>query len=102
MHDHAPGTYAPGPYPGSGYFNAVPRYSAFHTCNTWAAEALKAAGLPVRSRGVALAGQLWRQSRRLDAASLHAAGESVPDRSASPAAPRTAGDCGAPLGALIN
>ena len=36
--------YATGPYEGSLYFTAVPRYSAFHTCNTWAAEALQAEG----------------------------------------------------------
>lgn len=57
--------YGPGPYPGSLYFDAVARYSAVHTCNTWAAEVLKTAGLPVRSAAVVLAGQLWGQIRRL-------------------------------------
>ncbi len=56
--------YATGPYEGSLYFTAVPRYSAFHTCNTWAAEALQAGGLPVRSAAVLFAGQLWGQVRR--------------------------------------
>lgn len=56
---------APGPYGGSRYYASVQRYSALHTCNTWAAQALRAAGLPVRSAGVALAAQLWRQVRRL-------------------------------------
>ncbi len=56
----------PGPYPGSEYYAAVPRYSAVHTCNTWAAEVLHQAGLPIRSRGVIFAGQLWKQARRLD------------------------------------
>lgn len=60
---------APGPYPGSLYFSAVPQYSAFHTCNTWAAGALRAAGLPVRSSLVLFAGQLWRQSARLGVSS---------------------------------
>jgi len=54
-----------GPYEGSIYLRAAQRYSAFHTCTTWAAEVLQAAGLPVHSRGVLFAGQLWRQVRRI-------------------------------------
>lgn len=57
--------YATGPYEGSSFFAATPRYSAFHTCNTWAAESLRAAALPIHSTGVIFAGQLWRQVRRL-------------------------------------
>lgn len=56
---------APGPYEGSDYYLAAQRYSALHTCNTWAAEALRAGGQPIRSKGVVFAGQLWRQARRL-------------------------------------
>ena len=59
-------SYQRGPYEGSLYFSATPTYSAFHTCNTWAAEALHAATLPVHSAGVVFAGQLWRQVRRLE------------------------------------
>jgi hypothetical protein len=51
----------PGPYEGSAFYAAVPKYSAVHTCNTWAAEALRAAQLPVRSTGVVFAGQLWSE-----------------------------------------
>jgi len=58
--------YAPGPYEGSWYFATDGRYSALHTCNTWAAELLKAGGLRVRSGGVIFAWQLWRQVRRLE------------------------------------
>jgi hypothetical protein len=54
-----------GPYEGSLYYSATQRYSAFHTCNTWAAEALQAAGLPVHSIGVELSAQLWMQVQRL-------------------------------------
>jgi hypothetical protein len=54
-----------GPYEGSFYYSSSQAYSAFHTCNTWAAEALQAAGLPVHSFGVELSGQLWIQARRL-------------------------------------
>jgi hypothetical protein len=57
--------YAQGPYEGSLYFAAKPSYSAFHTCNTWVAEALKTAPLPIHSVGVIFAGQLWGQVRRL-------------------------------------
>jgi hypothetical protein len=57
--------YRQGPYEGSAYFLAVPKYSAFHTCNTWVAEALKAAGFHVHTHGVLFASQLWGQARRL-------------------------------------
>jgi hypothetical protein len=50
-----------GPYSGSIYYESPQRYSAFHTCNTWAAEALKSAGLSVTSGGVEFAGELWVQ-----------------------------------------
>jgi Protein of unknown function (DUF2459) len=55
-----------GPYEGSLYYAASESYSAWHTCNTWAAEALRAANLPIDSFGVALSGQLWIQAQRLD------------------------------------
>ncbi len=54
-----------GPYAGSAYFAAIPRYSALYTCNTWVADVLHAAGLPVRSAGVVFAYQLWSQAREL-------------------------------------
>ena len=54
-----------GPYGGSEYLAAQPRYSGLHTCNSWAAEALAAAGLPVHVRGVIFAWQLWHQLPRL-------------------------------------
>jgi hypothetical protein len=59
-------SYATGPYEGSLYFTATPKYSAFHTCNTWAAESLATAALPIHSAGVIFAGQLWSQVRRLE------------------------------------
>jgi hypothetical protein len=58
-------TGVPGPYEGSTYFRAMKRYSAVHTCNTWAAEVLRAAALPVTARGVIFAGELWTQVTRL-------------------------------------
>jgi hypothetical protein len=62
--------YQPGPYPGSVYFLATPKYSALHTCNTWAGEVLHAAPLRTRHWGVLFAGQLWSQVQRLLAEQL--------------------------------
>lgn len=63
--DITPVAYARGPYEGSLYFTATSKYSAFHTCNTWVAQVLKAAALPIHSAGVIFAGQLWGQVRHL-------------------------------------
>jgi uncharacterized protein (TIGR02117 family) len=57
---------AEGPYPGSVFYAATPWYSGLHTCNTWAAESLQSAGLPVHSTGVVFSRQLWSQVRRLN------------------------------------
>jgi hypothetical protein len=57
--------YQTGPYEGSVYYLAAPKYSAVHTCNTWAAEALRAAGFHVHTAGIVFAGQLWSQASRL-------------------------------------
>ncbi|HEX2791138.1 MAG TPA: DUF2459 domain-containing protein [Steroidobacteraceae bacterium] len=54
-----------GPYDGSLYYSSSQNYSAVHTCNTWAAQTLHAANLPVHSFGVELSGQLWGQALRL-------------------------------------
>lgn len=54
----------PGPYDESLYVEALPRYSVLHTCNTWAAEVLQQTGLPVSSRGVIFAGQVWSRVKR--------------------------------------
>jgi hypothetical protein len=56
--------YQNGPYEDSLYFLAASKYSAFHTCNTWGAEALHMSGLPIHSAGVIFAGQLWPQVER--------------------------------------
>jgi hypothetical protein len=56
-----------GPYAGAVYFAAALRYSAGFTCNTWTAEALREAGLPVRVGGVVFAGQVMEQLRALAA-----------------------------------
>jgi hypothetical protein len=66
LRDGAAISEGPGPYPGSAYWRASQRYSALHTCNTWAAETLRAAGFPVRSGAVIFAGQLWKQTHRIE------------------------------------
>ncbi len=55
---------APGPDPDSKFFASGLSYDAFHTCNTWTAEALYAAGLPVSYHGVIFASQVWRQVKQ--------------------------------------
>lgn len=61
---HDPEPVAAGPYDGSFYYAANAIYSGTRTCNTWAAEVLEAAGLPIGSAGIVLAGQVWRRARR--------------------------------------
>lgn len=58
---------APGPYDGSLYYASVVRYSGLHTCNTWTAEGLRAAGLPIHTFGVEFSGQVWRRVRKISA-----------------------------------
>lgn len=52
---------AQGPDAGSEFFASPLSYDAFHTCNTWTAEALHVSGLPVSYHGVIFADQVWRQ-----------------------------------------
>jgi Protein of unknown function (DUF2459) len=75
--DDALEVYRAGPYEGSAYFLAARKYSALHTCNTWGAEALRAAGFRVHTAGVIFAWQLWGQARRL---------KRLQDRAADPGA----------------
>jgi uncharacterized protein (TIGR02117 family) len=52
---------ATGPYPQSVFYASTGTYNLGHTCNTWTAEALHAAGLPVSAAGVVFAGQVLDQ-----------------------------------------
>jgi hypothetical protein len=47
--------------PEGGFYKAISPYSLMHTCNTWTAEALHAAGLPVGSFGVSFSAQVMNQ-----------------------------------------
>jgi uncharacterized protein (TIGR02117 family) len=64
----APVRAGPGPYPRSVFYVSTGTYDASHTCNTWTALALRAAGLPVTAAGVVFAGQLTGQLGPLSAA----------------------------------
>jgi hypothetical protein len=48
----------PADFPGSQFYAAVTGYSLAHTCNTWAANALQAAGVSVHGEGVVFSGQV--------------------------------------------
>jgi len=56
------------PYAGRNLFDSPRAYSAAFTCNTWTAEALRAAGLPFEPAGVAWASGVMRQAHRIAAA----------------------------------
>jgi uncharacterized protein (TIGR02117 family) len=77
---HGAGPLAAGPYEGSLFYEAAPRYSALHTCNTWAAETLRASGLPIHPAGVVFAAQLWGQIGRLIRAQPQVDSAPVPAR----------------------
>jgi uncharacterized protein (TIGR02117 family) len=58
-----------GPYPGSLFYASADTYSGVYTCNTWTAEALQTAGLPVHAGGVLFADDVANQARRIAAPS---------------------------------
>ena len=62
----APVRLADGPYPGSVFWTASGTYDAFNTCNTWTADGLRAAGLPVGGP-ILFAGQVMSQVRQIAA-----------------------------------
>ena len=54
----------PGLYPLSRFYAATGRYSLLHTCNTWVAEALRAAGCPIIPSLAITAGNLLVQAEQ--------------------------------------
>jgi uncharacterized protein (TIGR02117 family) len=54
-----------GLYPNSRFYPARGKFHLFRNCNTWVAEALVAAGLPVNPSAVITAGNLFSQVKRL-------------------------------------
>lgn len=62
--DGRPQALGPGLYGHSRFYRANGRYSLLNTCNTWVAEALAAAGLPLASNAPLTASGLMAQLRR--------------------------------------
>src|SRR5205085_7171974 len=52
---------AAGPHPQSVFYAGTGSYDASHTCNTWTAEALRVARLPVNAAGIIFADQVTAQ-----------------------------------------
>jgi Protein of unknown function (DUF2459) len=52
-------------FPGSLFYATRTGYSGFYTCNTWAADALRAAGLKVDPSGVIFSGQAMARAVRV-------------------------------------
>lgn len=61
-HTGEPRLVAPGNFPGSIFYAARSEYTLAHTCNTWVAQALQAAGLPVSPAGVVFSGQVMARA----------------------------------------
>lgn len=59
-----------GPYPESAFYAAGGTYDIGNTCNTWTAEALNVAGVPVSAAGVVFAGQVIDRVRGFAAPEL--------------------------------
>ena len=62
-HPPAPAEARPGLFSNGRFYAAEGKFSLFRTCNTWVAEALSAAGLPIRPSHVITAGNLSDQLR---------------------------------------
>ena len=52
-----------GPFPDSAFYDAMGTYSVANTCNTWTAEALNVAGVPIGANGVVFADELAERIR---------------------------------------
>jgi uncharacterized protein (TIGR02117 family) len=65
--DGAPHAIADGPYAGSLFYASTMRYSGMFTCNTWTAEGLQTAGLPIHADGVLFAGEVVDRARTVAA-----------------------------------
>lgn len=56
----------PGLYPGSRFYAAAGRYSLLYTCNSWIADALRAAGCSITPAWALTAGNLLFQARQCE------------------------------------
>ncbi len=71
-HTGAPLLVGAGFFPGSRFYAARSRYSLSHTCNTWVAAALHAAGVPMDPAGVVVSGQAMARAAEAAAAQCNA------------------------------
>ncbi len=62
---HHPRRIGDGPYTGSIFYASTGTYSLSNTCNTWTAEALRVAGVPVSANGVVFASGVTGQVERI-------------------------------------
>jgi len=76
--DGKPISLGAGPYEGGAYLSATAAYSLFYTCNTWTADALRHAGLPLAPVAV-FSDDIMMQVRRI-AAEQRDAGLDQPER----------------------
>ena len=58
---------ADGPYAGSLFYASTMQYSGVFTCNTWSAEGLQTAGLPIHAGGTLFAAEVADQARAVAA-----------------------------------
>jgi len=65
LRSETPEAFRQGLYPNSRFYPARGKFHLFRNCNTWVAEALQAAGLPVNPSTVITAGNLFSQIKRL-------------------------------------
>jgi len=69
---------AGGPFGGSLFYAARSGYDLFHSCNTWIAEALHAAGLPIESDFLVLSGQMMARAAGAATTQCRAAAAGTP------------------------
>ena len=83
---------AAGPYPGSVFHASTITYAATYTCNTWTAEAIAVAGVPLRADGVLLAGQVMARVGAIAAQRRRGLDHRLPRPASGPALGPTLGD----------
>lgn len=65
LRSETPDPFRQGLLPNSRFYPARGKFHLFRNCNTWVAEALEAAGLPINGSTVITAGDLFSQLKRL-------------------------------------
>lgn len=97
-----PTVLGPGPWPDSEFYASGERYDAFHTCNTWTADALHAAGLPVSVGAVIFSFQLRDRLRHLRACRRRPAARGPVAQVHTPSATATSSRTPAPASSTVS